>query len=107
MGHTENTAHEAYSFVCMRCGHGWEQEYEIEHLEYADGSPVVAYYCEGRRVPSPLKHPTCAYCDGHQVRIMRSGRVSNVEAATAREAALRVSPPSQRSARSPRSPRRP
>ncbi len=23
--------HESYSFACMRCGHGWEQSYEIEH----------------------------------------------------------------------------
>jgi len=22
---------ESYSFACMRCGHGWEQAYEIEH----------------------------------------------------------------------------
>ena len=23
--------HEAYAFCCMRCGHGWEQSYEIRH----------------------------------------------------------------------------
>lgn len=76
-----NTAHEAYSFACMRCGHGWEQEYEIVHLEYPDGTPFVTYHADGERVPSPLTHPTCANCDGHLVRIMASGRVSAAEAA--------------------------
>lgn len=76
-----HTAHEAYSFVCLRCGHGWEEEFEIVHLEYPDGTPFVTYYSNGERVPSPLTHPTCAHCDGHLVRIMRSGRVSAAEAA--------------------------
>ncbi len=31
---TGETVHEAYSFACMKCGHGWEQDYEIQHLEY-------------------------------------------------------------------------
>jgi hypothetical protein len=80
-GTTQNTAHEAYSFACMKCGHGWEQEYEIAHREYADGKPLVVYYANGERVPSPLTRPTCDYCDGHAVRIMRSGRVSTATAA--------------------------
>ncbi|WP_301125813.1 hypothetical protein [Streptomyces cacaoi] len=78
---TDRTAHEAYSFACMKCGHGWEQEYEIRHLEYADGRPLIAYYADGERVPSPLTRPTCRNCEGHLVRIMRSGRVSTAEAA--------------------------
>lgn len=73
--------HEAYSFACMRCGHGWEQEYEIRHGRYPDGRPFVAYYTDGERVRSPLTHPTCRFCDGHAVRIMRSGRVAATEAA--------------------------
>ncbi|MFF8284745.1 hypothetical protein ACF1DY_26750 [Streptomyces albus] len=77
----QDTVHEAYSFACMRCGHGWEQEYEIRHLEYADGKPLIVYYADGERVPSPLTDPTCRFCDGHVVRIMRSGRVSAAEAA--------------------------
>jgi len=68
--------HEAYSFACMRCGHGWEQEYEIRHGQYPDGRPFVAYYTDGERVRSPLTHPRCDFCDGHAVRIMRSGRVA-------------------------------
>ncbi|MGI5352899.1 hypothetical protein ACQEU8_32670 [Streptomyces sp. CA-250714] len=75
------TVHEAYSFACMKCGHGWEQDYEIQHLEYADGKPLIVYYEDGERVPSPLTRPTCRFCDGHLVRIMRSGRVSKAEAA--------------------------
>ncbi|WP_179081224.1 hypothetical protein [Streptomyces rectiverticillatus] len=70
------TAHESYSFACMRCGHGWEQSYEIEHHTDAEGRPFVIYYADGVRVPSPLTRPTCVNCGEHVVRIMRSGRVS-------------------------------
>lgn len=83
-GAADETAHEAYSFACMRCGHGWEQEYEITHREYADGRPLVVYFANGERVPSPLTKPTCRNCEGHVVRIMRSGRVSTAEAALPR-----------------------
>ncbi|MEU6660678.1 hypothetical protein [Streptomyces sp. NPDC046821] len=71
-------AHESYSFACMRCGHGWEQSYEIEHHIDGDGAEFVMYVAGGARVPSPLTRPTCANCDGHVVRIMRAGRVSSV-----------------------------
>ncbi|MGW1077928.1 hypothetical protein [Streptomyces sp. NPDC002537] len=70
--------HESYSFACMRCGHGWEQSYEIQHHVDAEGKPFVVYYADGRRVPSPLTRPTCDNCGEHVVRIMRSGRVSEV-----------------------------
>ncbi|GAB2768613.1 hypothetical protein [Streptomyces daliensis] len=80
-GEASDAVHESYSFACMRCGHGWEQDYEIVHLEYADGRPHIVYYADGARVPSPLTHPTCLNCEGHLVRIMRSGRVSTAEAA--------------------------
>ncbi|MGC3000901.1 hypothetical protein ACPF8X_21690 [Streptomyces sp. G35A] len=73
---------EAYSFACMRCGHGWEQSYEIEHHTDGDGHDFVMYVADGRIVPSPLSRPRCHNCDGHVVRIMRPGRV-----ATARHAA--------------------
>ncbi|WLW54421.1 hypothetical protein [Streptomyces sp. YU58] len=74
--------HESYSFACMRCGHGWEQSYEIEHHVDAQGHEFVQYVVNGQVVPSPLSRPTCANCDNHLVRIMRPGRV-----ASAREAA--------------------
>ncbi|MGW8374532.1 hypothetical protein ACWG0Q_01945 [Actinacidiphila sp. SB3-2] len=80
-GSRGDAVHEAYSFACMRCGHGWEQEYEIVHLEYTDGRPMVVYYAEGKRVPSPLKHPSCLNCENNVIRIMRAGRVSEAEAA--------------------------
>lgn len=76
----EPPVHEAYSFACMRCGHGWEQEYDIEHHVDGKGQAYVTYRADGRRVPSPLTSPTCANCGGHVVRIMGSGRVSSARA---------------------------
>ncbi|MFJ6464331.1 hypothetical protein ACIQM0_25430 [Streptomyces sp. NPDC091387] len=73
------TVHEAYAFACMRCGHGWEQAYEIEHHVDASHNAFVVYKADGERVPSPLSTPTCANCGGHVVRIMRAGRVSTVQ----------------------------
>ncbi|MEU9058493.1 hypothetical protein AB0D13_06225 [Streptomyces sp. NPDC048430] len=73
------TVHEAYAFACMRCGHGWEQAYEIEHHVDGSGNAFVVYKADGMRVPSPLSTPTCANCGGHVVRIMRAGRVSTVQ----------------------------
>ncbi|SDM79993.1 hypothetical protein SAMN04487981_102608 [Streptomyces sp. cf386] len=71
--------HESYSFACMRCGHGWEQSYEIEHHIDGDGREFVMYVANGQVVPSPLSRPTCQNCDGHVVRIMRPGQVSSVQ----------------------------
>ncbi|MEU4998309.1 hypothetical protein [Streptomyces sp. NPDC021622] len=78
--HTTATgvAHESYAFACMRCGHGWEQSYEIEHHVDAKGKEFVLYVADGRHVPSPLSRPTCLNCGGHVVRIMRAGQVSSV-----------------------------
>ncbi|MFB6982861.1 hypothetical protein [Streptomyces scopuliridis] len=73
-------AHEAYAFCCMRCGHGWEQSYDIEHHVDGSGHNFVVYKSEGVRVPSPLSSPNCVNCGGHVVRIMRSGQVSSVRA---------------------------
>lgn len=70
---------ESYSFACMRCGHGWEQSFEIEHRTDAGGDPFVVYVADGRVVPSPLSRPACLNCDGHIVRIMRAGQVSSVQ----------------------------
>ncbi|EMF50834.1 MULTISPECIES: hypothetical protein [Streptomyces] len=70
--------HESYSFACMRCGHGWEQSYEIEHHNDAQGRDFVMYVADGKVVPSPLSRPACQNCDGHVVRIMRAGQVSSV-----------------------------
>ncbi|WP_055527474.1 hypothetical protein [Streptomyces graminilatus] len=71
--------HESYSFACMRCGHGWEQSYEIEHHVGVEGTEMVTYVADGEVVPSPLTRPTCQNCDGHVVRIMRAGQVSSVQ----------------------------
>ncbi|MEU6402969.1 hypothetical protein [Streptomyces sp. NPDC046985] len=70
---------ESYSFACMRCGHGWEQAFEIEHHTDADGNAFVRYVADGQVVPSPLSRPSCRNCDGHVVRIMRAGQVSSVQ----------------------------
>ncbi|AOP45434.1 hypothetical protein [Streptomyces lydicus] len=79
----EPAAHEAYSFACMRCGHGWEQAYEIVHQLDGKGELHVVYYADGERVPSPLSHPDCLKCSSDVVRIMRSGQVSMVSDAIA------------------------
>lgn len=71
--------HESYSFACMRCGHGWEQSYDIEHHTDGSGNEFVVYVADGERVPSPLTRPTCMNCGGHVVRILRPGRISGVQ----------------------------
>ncbi|MFF8291066.1 hypothetical protein ACF068_17820 [Streptomyces sp. NPDC016309] len=81
MSETTSTpvGHEAYAFACMKCGHGWEQSYDIEHHTDISGHEFVVYKAEGGlRVPSPLSNPTCLNCGGHVVRIMRAGQVSSV-----------------------------
>ncbi|QXE36456.1 hypothetical protein KQY30_21690 [Streptomyces sp. GMY02] len=90
-------AHEAYAFCCMRCGHGWEQAYDIEHHVDGSGQNYVVYKTDGARVPSPLSSPNCVNCGGHVVRIMRSGQVSSVRALMAGQL------PGQATARSGRS----
>lgn len=77
-GGASAVVNESYSFACMRCGHGWEQDYEIEHHIDGDGHEFVLYVANGRVVPSPLSRPACHNCDGHVVRIMRAGQVSSV-----------------------------
>lgn len=81
--------HESYSFACMRCGHGWEQSYSIEHHTDAEGHEFVMYVANGQVVPSPLSRPSCKNCDGHVVRIMRAGQVSSVRDAAQRQHAPR------------------
>ncbi|MFE5207556.1 hypothetical protein [Streptomyces sp. NPDC056600] len=73
--HSPDQVHEAYAFACMRCGHGWEQDYEIEHYVRPDGGTYVTYRTGGQTVPSPLSRPTCLHCGSHVVRIMRPGAV--------------------------------
>ncbi|MER7662579.1 MULTISPECIES: hypothetical protein [unclassified Streptomyces] len=82
--------HEAYAFCCMRCGHGWEQSYDIEHHVDGAGREYIVYRADGVRVPSPLSSPTCTNCGGHVVRIMRSGQVSSVLDLMARPAPRRT-----------------
>jgi hypothetical protein len=92
--------HESYSFACMRCGHGWEQSYEIEHHIDADGTEFVMYVADGEIVPSPLSRPTCLRCGGHLVRIMAAGRVSSVQSHLRRTAhTSRTGAPRQRPAK--------
>jgi hypothetical protein len=78
-------AHASYAFACMRCGHGWEQSYEIEHHTDAEGRDHVICVADGRVVPSPLSRPVCRNCEGHVVRIMRAGQVASVRDAVRRQ----------------------
>jgi Zn finger protein HypA/HybF involved in hydrogenase expression len=89
-GGATDVVHESYSFACMRCGHGWEQSYEIEHHVDGQGREFVMYVAGGQVVPSPLSRPTCPNCDNHVVRIMRPGRVASAH--DAEHGQHRVSP---------------
>ncbi|SER42941.1 hypothetical protein SAMN04487983_101654 [Streptomyces sp. yr375] len=91
-GGASAVVNESYSFACMRCGHGWEQSYEIEHHTDADGHEFVLYVADGRVVPSPLSRPACQNCDGHVVRIMRAGQVSSVLSAARQRKASPAAP---------------
>jgi hypothetical protein len=74
--------HEAYSFVCLRCGHSWEGEYEIRHCRDADGRLRAEYYRKHDiKVPSPLTENTCRVCLGRTIRILRPGRVRSARPA--------------------------
>ncbi|WP_198545882.1 hypothetical protein [Actinacidiphila yeochonensis] len=75
---TESDATEAYAFSCVRCGHGWEQAYVIQHHADTSGRTYVTYLADGVEVPSPLTRPSCGNCGGHLVRITRSGPVAAV-----------------------------
>ncbi len=70
------TVHEAYAFVCLHCGHGWEEEYEIRHITDLAGQHRAEYFTHGRRVPSPLTRADCPACDRGPIRILRPGRVN-------------------------------
>ncbi|WP_070029052.1 hypothetical protein [Streptomyces sp. F-1] len=73
--------HEAYSFVCLRCGHAWEGAYDIRHVRDAAGCLRAAYYVRGGlRVPSPLTENSCRVCGGRRMRILRPGRVDSARA---------------------------
>ncbi|PRH80977.1 hypothetical protein C6N75_01245 [Streptomyces solincola] len=86
--------HEAYAFACLKCGHGWEQAYDIEHHTDVSGHEFVVYRADGgRRVASPLSQPACDNCGSHVVRIMRSGQVSSVLDLLARQAAVPAAGP--------------
>ena len=87
-----DVVHESYSFACMRCGHGWEQSYEIEHHIGGDGREFVMYVANGQVVPSPLSRPACQNCDGHIVRIMRPGQVASVQNSLHRAAPVHTRP---------------
>ncbi|MFD6417382.1 hypothetical protein [Streptomyces sp. NPDC060194] len=77
MSDTTADVHESYAFACMRCGHGWEQTYAIEHrIDPTTGREHAVYYADGERVPSPLTRPTCFNCGGHLVRTLRAGQVT-------------------------------
>lgn len=69
---------EAYAFVCLTCGHGWEEEYEIRHPADVHGLRHTVYFVHGHRVESPLAHARCPSCEGRKIRILRPGRVMSV-----------------------------
>ncbi|MFG2377553.1 hypothetical protein ACGFY9_39580 [Streptomyces sp. NPDC048504] len=66
----------SYSFVCLDCGHGWEDTYDIDVTVDEHARISAVYRLDGRRVPSPLQSPCCPACEGRKIRIMRPGRVA-------------------------------
>lgn len=74
-------ARESYGFACLRCGHTWEQTYDIERHFDREDQPYFLYYTGGERVPSPLNTLTCWNCGEHTVRITGTARVSAVRSA--------------------------
>lgn len=74
---SEEPLREAYSFVCLRCGHGWEQEYEIVHSVDVSGHQHIQYFVGEGCVPSPLTRAVCPSCGGHQIRTLRYGRIDS------------------------------
>ena len=79
----EGTAavHKAYSFACLNCGYGWEQDYEVEQRPDREGRIEFHYRANGVPVPSPLAKPNCPGCSGTHVRIFRAGRVADAASA--------------------------
>ncbi|GAA3178437.1 MULTISPECIES: hypothetical protein [Streptomyces] len=77
MDREAETVHEAYSFVCLHCGHGWEERYEIRHTTDLAGRRRAVYYSGGARVPSPLSRSECPACNLGPLRILRPGRVES------------------------------
>lgn len=74
----DETVREAYAFVCLQCGHGWEEAYEIRHSTDLQGREHATYYVAGRHVASPFAGTaTCPSCEGRRIRILRPGRVES------------------------------
>lgn len=61
--------HEAYSFVCLRCGHAWEGAFEIRHSTDGPGHVRADYYVNSLKVPSPLTANRCRVCRSRRIRI--------------------------------------
>ncbi|XLE06693.1 hypothetical protein QOM21_08915 [Streptomyces sp. Pv4-95] len=69
------TVHEAYGFVCLHCGHGWDEDYEIRHSADLSGRQRVDYFVRGVKVSSPLTRAACPSCNGGPIRILHPSRV--------------------------------
>lgn len=74
---TAEPLREAYSFVCLRCGHAWEGLYELRHTVGAAGVVRTDYYVHGIKEPSPLTENSCRVCGSRTIRILRPGRVAS------------------------------
>ncbi|TJZ49710.1 hypothetical protein FCH28_24955 [Streptomyces piniterrae] len=72
----DESVHEAYAFVCLHCGHGWEEDYEIRHSVDLAGRRRSDYFVGGLPVASPLSRASCPSCRRGPIRILRSGRVT-------------------------------
>ena len=75
-----STAHQSYAFVCTRCGHAWEQRFDVEWHTDAEGRRFPVYRADGAPVPPPFRQLVCENCGSTTVRVLRPGRVATARA---------------------------
>lgn len=60
---------ETYDFQCGRCGHTWEQAYEVRRWQDPEGDEFTCYCMNGVPVDVPTDTP-CPGCGGYRVRVL-------------------------------------
>ncbi|WP_199546963.1 hypothetical protein [Streptomyces sp. N35] len=76
---TSTLRHEAYSCICLDCGHSWEQEYDVRR--YVDGRGVTRVRCtggDGEAVRSPVTRPYCPACESTVLRVLPAGTATSM-----------------------------
>jgi hypothetical protein len=71
------TVVETYDFRCGRCGHTWEQDYEVRRWQDPEGDEFTCYCVNGVPVDVPA-HTPCPDCGGYRVRLLPYRRRGSV-----------------------------